>query len=66
MKELDKDIVTRNETEGQGDKPSKMACSPADTEHLECAVPLSPCIQVVALVFFLPYPVGSTQLVSLK
>lgn len=59
----DKDIVTRNETERQGDKSGKTASLP-DTEHL--AVPLSPCIQVVALVLFLPSPAGGVQLVLPK
>lgn len=57
--------MSRNDSERQDGKSSKMASFP-DTEHLACAVPLSPCIQVVALVLFLPYPVGSIRLVVPK
>lgn len=55
--------MTRNETERQGDKSGKTASLP-DTKHL--AVPLSPCIQVVALVLFLPSTAGGVQLVLPK
>lgn len=58
-----KNIMTRNETERQGDKSGKTASLP-DTKHL--AVPLSPCIQVVALVLFLPSTAGGVQLVLPK
>lgn len=60
-----KDSMTRNVIERRGGKSGEKASLP-DREHLGCAMPLSPCIQGVALVLFLPYPVGHIQLVFPK
>lgn len=53
-------------TEGQRIKQDSLLPLGQVVTFLFYVVPHSPCIQVVALVLFLPCPVGGIHLVSLK